>query len=166
MLCNEKITKTKWCLRQNLHNCKSNCKEISRLESCYKYPYAVSSKIHYARTYGGKATSIIYGFLIHKVIQRMDFEAGCVQDGNKMSILTANKTEQRSSWNNVVNCLHNVKVLLHNLIILLTEILRAPSFPNCIDLFHNGLWNENVYHLCSFSQKPLRGYKTRKSQRL
>lgn len=43
----------------------------------------VSSKIHYARTYGGNDTLIIEGSLIYKAIQSMGFEAGHAQDGNK-----------------------------------------------------------------------------------
>jgi len=50
----------------------------------------LSSKVYYVRSYGGKGTLVIEGSLIHKAIQSMDSEAGHVQDGNKMSVFTAN----------------------------------------------------------------------------
>lgn len=40
----------------------------------------------------GQDTLVTEGSLIYKAIQPLDFEAGCPQDGNKMSIFIANVT--------------------------------------------------------------------------
>lgn len=57
----------------------------------------ISSKIYYVRTHGGKDTLLIEGSLIYKAIEAMHFEAGCVQDGNKIPAFTASMTNQCSS---------------------------------------------------------------------